>query len=69
MIRTTKLIIGVNTRINRVSFQLISHKKIKLPKNWRKFRIIIDRLSEHTEYTVVMSFPSLDKSSPVFVLS
>jgi len=57
--------IGVRTRITKVSFQLISHKKSRLPKNCRKFLRSIDRLSEHTEYTVVISFPSLDKSSPV----
>ena len=60
---------GVRANINNVSFQLINHKKIRLPKNCKKFLASIERLSEHTEYTVAMSLPNLDKSYPVFVLS
>lgn len=65
----TKEMTGVRANINNVSFQLINHKNIRLPKNCRKFRANIERLSEHTEYTVAISLPNLDNSYPVFVLS
>jgi hypothetical protein len=35
--------------MKRVSFQLITHRNARLPRNWRKLRIIIDKLSEQTE--------------------
>ncbi len=69
MMRTTKVMIGVSTIMKRVSFQLMSHKNMRLPKNCKKLRMIIDKLSEQTEYTVVISFPSLDRSYPDLVLS
>jgi hypothetical protein len=49
IISTAKDIIGVKTKINRVNFQLISHKNTRLPKNCNKFLNSIDKLSEQTE--------------------
>lgn len=63
------VIIGVNTMIKVVSFQLISHRNIRLPKNCKRFLIIMDKLSEQTELTVAISFPNLESSSPDLVLS
>jgi len=46
---TAKDMMGVRTRINSVNFQLIIHRKIKLPKNCKKFLRSMERLSEQTE--------------------
>jgi|688.fasta_scaffold264773_2 hypothetical protein len=64
-----KLIIGVTTIINAVSFQLIIHKKIRLPKNCIKLRIRIERLSEAALYTVLTSLVNLEINYPVLFLS
>ena len=69
MKRREKETIGVTMMITSVNFQLISQRKIKLPKNCKIFLTIIDRLSEHTDLMVATSEPSRDNSSPDLVLS
>jgi hypothetical protein len=64
-----KLIIGVITIINAVSFQLIIHRKIRLPKNCNKLRSRIERLSEAALYTVLTSLVNLEINYPVLFLS
>jgi len=61
--------IGVTIIISKVNFQLISQRKIKLPKNCKKFLIIIDKLSEQTDFIVATSLPNRDNNSPDLFLS
>lgn len=60
-----KLMTGVTTTMSVVSFQLIMNKNIKLPRNWSKFLINIDRLSEAALCTTVISLVNLEISYPV----
>lgn len=60
--KSTKVIMGVSKMITVVSFQLMIHRKIKLPRNCRKLRSRMDTLSEEVECTVAMSLVSREIS-------
>jgi hypothetical protein len=69
ILRMTKEMMGVRIRMKSVSFQLSSQRRRRLPKNWRKFRRRMEMLSVQAEYTVPISFPSRESSSPVLLVS
>ena len=64
-----RLNIGVIIKIKRVIFQLISHKKIRLPKNCKIFLNSIDMLSEAADWTTDISLAKRLVSYPLLLIS